>query len=296
MGVKSSDTQQWHEIREILDEEVNRLPDKFRLPFVLFHFEHRSLAEVATIVGSSVATVGTWLQRSREKLAARLKKRGIAVSAIGVAAMLSECAVAEATPAAFVTATVQAASGLAAAGTAAGAAYSPAVATFVKATTAAASAKKAWIVGTVMSVAIIGLPITVFWIWPTIQTRQSADFPQMQGSWQEVSVEQDGGPMNVSPKVEFVGTLAISGRRFRRYQTLASGQELDGERGSIVLNDTADPKTIDFNTWAGTIYGIYKLDGDTFSLCVTKGGGRRPDAFSTAQNDDRTLTQYQRAK
>lgn len=48
---------QWDEIREILDDEVNRLPDRLRLPLVLFHFEHRTLAEVAAILGAGVPTV-----------------------------------------------------------------------------------------------------------------------------------------------------------------------------------------------------------------------------------------------
>jgi|GEM_PF-3832798 len=39
----TDDAARWNEIRQILDQEVNSLPDKLRVPFVLFHFESRSL-------------------------------------------------------------------------------------------------------------------------------------------------------------------------------------------------------------------------------------------------------------
>jgi RNA polymerase sigma factor (sigma-70 family) len=93
---------QWNEIREILDEEVDRLPEKLRIPFVLFHFENRSLADVADLVGSTVPTVGTWLQRARKRLADRLRRRQITVGATTLAAILSEQFVPEAVPARFV--------------------------------------------------------------------------------------------------------------------------------------------------------------------------------------------------
>ena len=107
MTSETADPVQWQEIRQILDEEVNRLPDKLRLAFVLFHFEHHPMAEVANLLGSTVPTVGTWLQRSREKLAGGLKRRGVVFGATTIAALLSEQLLAETVPDAFVAATVQ---------------------------------------------------------------------------------------------------------------------------------------------------------------------------------------------
>jgi uncharacterized protein (TIGR03067 family) len=99
-----------------------------------------------------------------------------------------------------------------------------------------------------------------------------------------------------TPRVEYVGSLVISGRRFRRFQKLATGQVIEGERGSFVLNDARHLSAIDFNSWQGTTHGIFEIDGDTLTLCVTTNGAQRPDKFSTAMNDGHALTRYERVK
>jgi RNA polymerase sigma factor (sigma-70 family) len=67
----------WRDARRVIDEEVNRLPAKYRVPFVLFHLEGRSSAEVARELGCPVGTVESWLTRARERLRARLARRGL---------------------------------------------------------------------------------------------------------------------------------------------------------------------------------------------------------------------------
>jgi RNA polymerase sigma factor (sigma-70 family) len=67
----------WREVRQVIDEEVSRLPEKYRLPFVLFHLEGRSSAQVAEELGCPVGTVESWLTRARARLRARLTRRGI---------------------------------------------------------------------------------------------------------------------------------------------------------------------------------------------------------------------------
>jgi RNA polymerase sigma factor (sigma-70 family) len=65
------------EVRRLIDEEVSRLPEKYRVPFVLFHLEGRSTAEVARELGCPVGTVESWLTRARERLRIRLARRGL---------------------------------------------------------------------------------------------------------------------------------------------------------------------------------------------------------------------------
>ena len=55
----------WREVRQTVDEELNRLPEKYRVPFVLFYLEGRSSAEVAGELGCPVGTVESWLTRAR---------------------------------------------------------------------------------------------------------------------------------------------------------------------------------------------------------------------------------------
>lgn len=292
MSPDTADAVQWTEIRTILDEEVNRLPEKLRIVFVLFHCEQRSLAEVAEVIGATVPTVGTWLQRSREKLAGRLKRRGIAVGAATLAAILSQHAVAEAVPAAFITATVHTVSGLSSAGLAA---CTPAVATLVKAGVVGGLSKTFWVVSSLIATAI-GFPVVVFWLLPALQTRLSPDYPLLQGEWRELVSERNGEPLNAFAPVEYVATLRITGREFHRKQTLADGRVLNGGSGSFALDSAQRPAAIDFQQWQGTAHGIYELDGDTLTLCVTGDGGPRPDGLATTKNDIRILSRYQRVR
>lgn len=59
-------------LRERLDAELDRLPERYRRPLVLFHLEGRSIEETAAELGSSPGTVGSWLSRGRELLRSRL--------------------------------------------------------------------------------------------------------------------------------------------------------------------------------------------------------------------------------
>jgi RNA polymerase sigma factor (sigma-70 family) len=68
----------WRDVRRVIDEEVSRLPEKYRVPFVLYHLEGRSNAEVARELGCPVGTVESWLTRARQKLRANLTRRGLA--------------------------------------------------------------------------------------------------------------------------------------------------------------------------------------------------------------------------
>jgi RNA polymerase sigma factor (sigma-70 family) len=101
----------WRDLRPVLDDEVSRLPAKYRVPFLLCCVEGRTNEEAARELGCPVGTVLSRLARARERLRVRLARRDLAPSAGALAVAVS---------AEFVGPTVKAASAVAA-GRAAGA-------------------------------------------------------------------------------------------------------------------------------------------------------------------------------
>ena len=112
--------QTWSEIQEYLDDELNRLPEKYRLPIILFHLEGRSQEEIAVLLHTKRATVATRLSRGREILRSRLVRRGVTVSVTALVSILTTETCSAAVPSGFVTATTGAATLFAAGKLAAG--------------------------------------------------------------------------------------------------------------------------------------------------------------------------------
>jgi RNA polymerase sigma factor (sigma-70 family) len=70
----------------ILHEEIDRLPERFRVPIILCHLDGRTCEDAARHLGCPVGTVASRLARGRQQLRDRLVRRGLAP---GVVALLA---------------------------------------------------------------------------------------------------------------------------------------------------------------------------------------------------------------
>jgi RNA polymerase sigma factor (sigma-70 family) len=103
----------WRELRPMLDQEVQRLPKKYRTPMVLCYLEGKTYEEAASLLGCPKGTVAIRLLRGRQMLKGRLVRRGLfaAAGCVAMSAVLPQASAA--VPMALAATTVGAAKALA---------------------------------------------------------------------------------------------------------------------------------------------------------------------------------------
>jgi uncharacterized protein (TIGR03067 family) len=141
------------------------------------------------------------------------------------------------------------------------------------------------------------LPIAVAILIGAALPAQDAkkDLEKMQGEWTIVSVEQGG--KKKAPDEEFKKLkLTITGEEWK----VRSGDE-EKIKMTFKIDPSKDPKTIDLTIKSGgkVSRGIYKLEGDTLTVCRTFADAERPKEFKTPAGEQAAAGQlivWKRAK
>src|SRR5262245_21328347 len=79
----------WPDLQPLLDQELSRLPDKYRVAIILCDLEGKTRREAARQLGVPDGTLAARLARGRVQLAKRLARHGLVLSGGAQAAVLS---------------------------------------------------------------------------------------------------------------------------------------------------------------------------------------------------------------
>ncbi|HEV3260671.1 MAG TPA: sigma-70 family RNA polymerase sigma factor [Gemmataceae bacterium] len=131
-AAEGPDEDVWQQVRPLLDEAIQRLPEKYRTPIVLCYLQGKTNREAAAQIGCPIGTVCTRLARARGLLRRQLARHGVALSAALLGTVLSRHAVSAAASTPLVVSTVKAACLLAAGQTGAAGLISANVASLVQ--------------------------------------------------------------------------------------------------------------------------------------------------------------------
>jgi RNA polymerase sigma factor (sigma-70 family) len=297
-------------LRPLLDQELDRLPDKYRAVLVLCDLEGRTRKEAAQQLGLPEGTIASRQARARTILAKRLTGHGVTLSGGVLAAALTQETASASAPLSLVFATVKAATAYAAGpATAAAAVSAPVVALTegVLRTMLLSKLKITALLLVVIGLAGTGLGGVSFRAaakdqpagqtgqhqdaqadrkTPTDQRRDhdaaKSDLEKLQGSWRVVSSQ--------------VGEEKVSEDEVARRKVTIKGDKLIYDYGNEQKEKQegtikTDPKTKAFDwTWAfpekgATMLGIYELKGDDLKICFGNDGLGRPKQFVIGKED-----------
>jgi len=103
------ETLDWQDVQALLEDEIDRLPERYRAAFVLCYLEGRSRSDAAGELGIPENTLSSRLARARDRLQKRLNRRGVNLSAVLAAIALTTGTTGASIPPTLIESTAQAA-------------------------------------------------------------------------------------------------------------------------------------------------------------------------------------------
>jgi RNA polymerase sigma factor (sigma-70 family) len=281
-----------NEFRLIVDEELHRLPARFREPLVLCYLEGKSNAEAARELGCAEGTVFSRLARGRERLRKQLARRGLVLSATVIAASLAAQGAAAVVPAVLGAATLKGALAFAIGTQAALGTIGSGALVLCQATLRGWLLKQIAVVTLVAGITTAGGALIAYSVYETnFSERASAirlDAARLQGGWNVVEQEQNGRVLTDELLLGSHMTFIFAGNQLLSRTFFPDGKQF-GDDLEFALDPTRSPKTIEIRKKDERILGIYELDGDSLKICVCRKPGARPAGFKTGMGGDEIL-------
>jgi RNA polymerase sigma factor (sigma-70 family) len=249
----------WRDLWPILDEEVSRLPERYRQPFVLCQLEGKTTQEAAAELRCPPGTVSSRVTRARQRLRARLTRRGVALSAGMLAAAVNRQTATAAVSTALARTAVWTGLAYLACGPVAERVADLANG-FLTSQALTRWAKAAGLLGVAGLVAVVLLLLF-------LGGKAPPDPERLQGTWKVARMwfrdqELPAGNMEII----FAGDQVTLRSAFMPPMT-----------ATFRVDPSKDPKEIDLAYPNGvTDPGIYRLDEDQLQLCVNTEGRERP--------------------
>jgi RNA polymerase sigma factor (sigma-70 family) len=276
------DAPAWSEVRWVVHEEVQRLPDGYRRVVVLCCLEGKSNEEAAELLRLPIGTVKSRLSRARELLRTRLTRRGLAVGEGVLGTVL-------------VDATLQAASPFAVG--AEGQVTARAVALSQEVLQTMMQKKITQAAALLLAVTVLGVVGgLVYQAWaggagePPVQAvrleekpapadRPKGDQEAILGTWRVTSVvvdgvERDNQRDGAAWRAKSSTWIFTAGKLVVKREAAGKDAPADSSEFRIKLDPTQTPRTLDLIRESGpdevkgqTVRCIYSLEGDVLKIC-----------------------------
>ena len=285
------------DLRAVLDEEVNCLPAKYRVPFVLCYLQGKTNAQAAKMLGCAQGTIFSRLARARERLQKRLGRR-LAIPSGVFASFLTQSTASEAVPVSYSLSTSKAALAFAAGKAAvAGTSSAPAAALAEGVLRAMFLTKLKFLIVTFLAIGTAGTAGGLLTHRALVHQPGSgeiagearSDKDKLRGTWIPVAVTKDGTEISEED---------IKAKNFKMVITaekLTLPNPDDPQDVAYKLDAAKKPKQIDLLLKDGTTAkGIYSLEGTRLKFCLEKVGGERPTAFAAPEGSKHLLIVFKK--